>query len=168
MGKGNPFKAITKPIESAAKSVSKAVGNVIEAPFNVASGVVNGDVDKVLNGAAKAASMGTVSYNKSGGGIVNATDTVSNVVGSLTGANAMADAINNQTASAAAQEKAAAAQEKAAAAALAQQQADAKAAAISRRRADLEGDTRTIYTTALGDVANSAKGKTRKKTVLGG
>ncbi len=161
MGKGNPVKAITKPVESAVKSVSKAVGNVIEAPFNVASGVVNGYVDKVLNGAAKAASMGTVSYNKSGGGIVNATDTVSKVVGSLTGANAMADAINNQTASAAAQEKAAAA-------ALAQQQADAKAAAISRRRADLEGDTRTIYTTALGDVANSAQGKTRKKTVLGG
>ena len=161
MGKGNPIKAITKPVESAVKSVSKAVGNVIEAPFNVASGVVNGDVDKVLNGAAKAASMGIISYNKSGGGIVNATDIVSKVVGSLTGANAMADAINNQTASVAAQEKAAAA-------ALAQQQADAKAAAISRRRADLEGDTKTIYTTALGDVANSAQGKTRKKTVLGG
>lgn len=161
MGKGNPLKSVTKAVTSTVKSVSKAVGNVIEAPFNVASGVVQGDVNKVLNGAAKAASMGTVSYDKSGGGVVNAVDTVSNVLGSLTGANAMADAINNQTASAAAQEKAAAA-------ALAQQQADAKAAAISRRRADLEGDTKTIYTTALGDVANSAQGKTRKKTVLGG
>ena len=40
MGKGNPFKAVTK-----------VVGNIIEAPFNVASGVVKGDVNKVINGA---------------------------------------------------------------------------------------------------------------------
>ena len=30
MGKGNPFKAVTK-----------VVGNVVEAPFNVASGIVD-------------------------------------------------------------------------------------------------------------------------------
>lgn len=150
MGKGNPFKAITK-----------VVGNIIEAPFNVASGVVKGDVNKVINGAVKGATMGTVSYDKSGGGLFNVQDTVGNIVGGLTGTTALKDSINNAQASQAAQEKAAAD-------ALAKQQADAKAAAISRRRADLSGDTQTIYTSALGDVANTAAGKTKKKTVLGG
>lgn len=150
MGKGNPFKAMTK-----------VVGNVIEAPFNVASGIVKGDVNKVINGAVKGATMGTVSYDKSGGGLINAQDTVGNIVGGLTGTTALKDSINNAQASQAAQEKAAAD-------ALAKQQADAKAAAISRRRADLSGDTQTIYTSALGDVANTAAGKTKKKTVLGG
>lgn len=150
MGKGNPFKAVTK-----------VVGNVLEAPFNVASGVVKGDVNKVINGAVKGATMGTVSYDKSGGGLFNVQDTVGNIVGGLTGTTALKDSINNAQASQAAREKAAAD-------ALAKQQADAKAAAISRRRADLSGDTQTIYTSALGDVANTAAGKTKKKTVLGG
>lgn len=150
MGKGNPFKAITK-----------VVGNVIEAPFNVASGIVKGDVNKVINGAVKGASGGTISYDKSGGGLFNVQDTVGNIVGGLTGTTALTDSLNNAQASQAAQEKAAAD-------ALAKQQADAKAAAISRRRADLSGDTQTIYTSALGDVANTAAGKTKKKTVLGG
>ena len=150
MGKGNPIKAVTK-----------VVGNIIEAPFNVASGVVEGDVNKVINGAVKGATMGTVSYDKSGGGLFNVQDTVGNIVGGLTGTTALKDSINNAQASQAAQEKAAAD-------ALAKQQADAKAAAISRRRADLSGDTQTIYTSALGDVANTAAGKTKKKTVLGG
>ena len=150
MGKGNPIKAVTK-----------VVGNIIEAPFNVASGVVEGDVNKVINGAVKGASGGTISYDKSGGGLFNVQDTVGNVVGGLTGTTALKDSINNAQASQAAQEKAAAD-------ALAKQQADAKAAAISRRRADLSGDTQTIYTSALGDVANTAAGKTKKKTVLGG
>ena len=61
-----------------------------------------------------------------------------------------------------------AAQDKAAAEALAKQQEAAKAAAISRRRSDLTGETKTVYTSALGDVANTAAGKTKKKTVLGG
>lgn len=150
MGKGNPFKAITK-----------VVGNVIEAPFNVASGIVKGDVNKVINGVVKGATIGTASYDKSGGGLLNVQDTVGNIVGGLTGTTALKDSINNAQASQAAQEKAAAD-------ALAKQQADAKAAAISRRRADLSGDTQTIYTSALGDVANTAAGKTKKKTVLGG
>ena len=150
MGKGNPFKAVTK-----------VFGNVIEAPFNVASGIVKGDVNKVINGAVKGASGGTISYDKSGGGLFNVQDTVGNIVGGLTGTTALKDSINNAQASQAAQEKAAAD-------ALAKQQADAKAAAISRRRADLSGDTQTIYTSALGDVANTAAGKTKKKTVLGG
>lgn len=150
MGKGNPFKAMTK-----------VVGNVIEAPFNVASGTVKGDVNKVINGAVKGGTMGTVSYDKSGGGLFNVQDTVGNIVGGLTGTTALKDSINNAQASQAAQEKAAAD-------ALAKQQADAKAAAISRRRDDLSGDTQTIYTSALGDVANTAAGKTKKKTVLGG
>nr|DAM45818.1 MAG TPA: hypothetical protein [Caudoviricetes sp.] len=150
MGKGNPFKAITK-----------VVGNAIEAPFNVASGIVKGDVNKVINGVAKGASAGTISYDKSGGGLFNVQDTVGSVVGGLTGTTALKDSIDNAQASAAAQEKTAAA-------ALAQQQSEAKAAAISRRRADLTGDTQTIYTSALGDVANTAAGKTKKKTVLGG
>ena len=150
MGKGNPFKAVTK-----------VIGNVVEAPFNVASGIVKGDVNKVINGAVKGASGGTISYDKSGGGLFNVQDTVGNIVGGLTGTTALKDSINNAQASQAAQEKAAAD-------ALAKQQADAKAAAISRRRADLSGDTQTIYTSALGDVANTAAGKTKKKTVLGG
>lgn len=150
MGKGNPFKAVTK-----------VIGNVVEAPFNVASGIVKGDVNKVINGAVKGASGGTISYDKSGGGLFNVQDTVGSVVGGLTGTTALKDSIDNAQA-------AAAAQEKAAAAALAQQQSEAKAAAISRRRADLSGDTKTIYTSALGDVANTAAGKTKKKTVLGG
>ena len=150
MGKGNPFKAVTK-----------VVGNFIEAPFNVASGIAKGDVNKVINGAVKDATSGIVSYDKSGGGLFNVQDTVGNIVGGLTGTTALKDSINNAQASQAAQEKAAAD-------ALAKQQADAKAAAISRRRADLTGDTQTIYTSALGDVANTAAGKTKKKTVLGG
>jgi hypothetical protein len=150
MGKGNPFKAVTK-----------VIGNVAEAPFNVASGIVKGDVNKVINGAVKGASGGTISYDKSGGGLFNVQDTVGNVVGGLTGTTALKDSINNAQASQAAQEKAAAA-------ALAQQQSEAKAAAILRRRADLTGDTQTIYTSVLGDVANTAAGKIKKKTVLGG
>lgn len=150
MGKGNPFKAVTK-----------VVGNIIKAPFDMVGGVLEGDVNRAINGAVKGATMGTVSYDKSGGGLINAQDTVGNIVGGLTGTTALKDSINNAQASQAAQEKAAAD-------ALAKQQADAKAAAISRRRADLSGDTQTIYTSALGDVANTAAGKTKKKTVLGG
>lgn len=150
MGKGNPFKAVTK-----------VIGNVVEAPFNMASGIAKGDVNKVINGAVKGASGGTISYDKSGGGLFNVQDTVGNVVGGLTGTTALKDSINNAQASQAAQEKAAAA-------ALAQQQSEAKAAAILRRRADLTGDTQTIYTSVLGDAANTAAGKIKKKTVLGG
>ena len=93
MGKGNPFKAITK-----------VVGNVIEAPFNVASGIVKGDVNKVINGAVKGASGGTISYDKSGGGLFNVQDTVGNIVGGLTGTTALTDSLNNAQASQAAQE----------------------------------------------------------------
>lgn len=150
MGKGNPFKAVTK-----------VIGNVVEAPFNVASGIVKGDVNKVINGTIKGASGGTMSWDKSGGGLFNVQDTVGSVVGGLTGTTALKDSINNAQASQAAQDKAAAD-------ALAKQQEEAKAAAISRRRADLTGDTKTIYTSALGDVANTAAGKIKKKTVLGG
>ncbi len=150
MGKGNPFKAVTK-----------VIGNVVEAPFNVASGIVKGDVNKVINGTIKGTSGGTMSWDKSGGGLFNVQDTVGSVVGGLTGTTALKDSINNAQASQAAQDKAAAD-------ALAKQQEEAKAAAISRRRADLTGDTKTIYTSALGDVANTAAGKIKKKTVLGG
>lgn len=129
MGKGNPFK------------------NVINAPGKILSGVVHGDVNKIINGAANAASMGTISVND-GSGILDA--------GSLLTGGQVANAGGVGDGGAAAAE------------ALAQQQADAKAAAISRRRADLSGDTKTVYTSALGDVANTAAGKTKKKTVLGG
>ncbi len=146
MGKGNPVKEITN-------TVTKVVGNIVEAPFNVASGIVNGDVNKVLNGATKGVTGGTVSYDKKGGGLFNVTDTVGSVVGGLTGTTALKESLEKSSAAQAAQEKAA---------------ADAKAAAISRRRADLAGDTKTVFTTALGDVGGSAAGKTKKKTVLGG
>lgn len=154
MGKGNPIKSITEV-------VTKAAGNIVEAPFDVINGAAKGDTNKILNGAVKAATAGSLSYDKSGGGVMNVTDTASSILGGLTGTTALKDSINNAQASQAAQKKAAAA-------ALAQQQSEAKAAAISRRRADLTGDTQTIYTSALGDVANTAAGKTKKKTVLGG
>ena len=127
----------------------------------MASGIVKGDVNKVINGTIKGTSGGTMSWDKSGGGLFNVQDTVGSVVGGLTGTTALKDSINNAQASQAAQDKAAAD-------ALAKQQEEAKAAAISRRRADLTGDTKTIYTSALGDVANTAAGKIKKKTVLGG
>lgn len=154
MGKGNPIKSITKV-------VTKVAGNIVEAPFDVINGAAKGDTNKILNGAVKGATAGSLSYNKSGGGVMNVTDTASSILGGVTGTTALKDSIDNASASQTAQEKAA--QD-----ALAKQQEEAKAAAISRRRADAAGETKTIYTTALGDVANSASGKTKKKTVLGG
>lgn len=153
MGKGNPIKAITKPVE-------KAVKNIVKAPEKIISGVAHGDVNKALNGAVNAVSYGTASFNDKSG-IVDASKVTTDLIGGLTGTNALADSINNMQASQAAQDKAAAE-------ALAKQQEAAKAAAISRRRSDLTGETKTVYTSALGDVANTAAGKTKKKTVLGG
>lgn len=150
MGKGNPIKSITKPVE-------KAVKNVVGSPIKGVNAALKGDIMGVANAAVNAASLGTASINDGSGVLVDG----ANIIGGLTGANALKDSLE---ASAAAQ----AAQEKAAADALAKQQADAKAAAISRRRADLAGDTKTVFTTALGDVGGSAAGKTKKKTVLGG
>lgn len=211
MGKGNPVKVITKPVESAVKSVvhtgekvvkeaNRALHSEVGQVVATTAGAVGGAILGGPAGAAAGASLGSMasggnttqnilagvggyaggSSSTLAGGLssatgasaatasaigaglgANAAKKLPETVAGLTGQKALADAIDNQAAGAAAQEKAAAA-------ALAQQQADAKAAAISRRRADLEGDTKTIYTTALGDVANSAQGKTRKKTVLGG
>lgn len=148
-------------VKKAFKKVTKSVTRWVKSPVTVLEGVAKGDINQVLNGAMAGATAGTMSWDKSGGGLFNAQDAVGSVVGGLTGTTALKDSINNAQASQAAQEKAAAD-------ALAKQQADAKAAAISRRRADLSGDTQTIYTSALGDVANTAAGKTKKKTVLGG
>lgn len=153
MGKGNPFKAITK-------SVEKAVKNVVSSPVKAVEGVLHGDVNKVLNAGVNGVTMGTGSLNDKSG-IFDATETVGNVIGGITGVNAMKDALEENNARQAAAEKAAAE-------AQAKQQSEAKAAAISRRRADLSGETKTIYTSALGDVANAAAGKTKKKTLLGG
>ncbi len=143
------------------KKVTKAAISWAKSPVTVLEGVAKGDVNQVLNGAMAGATGGTMSWDKSGGGLFNVQDSVGSVVGGLTGTNALANSINGAQA-------AQAAQEKAAADALAKQQEDAKSAAISRRRADLSGDTQTIYTSVLGDVANTAAGKIKKKTVLGG
>ena len=144
MGKGNPLKAVT---------------NVITAPVKAVTSLVKGDVGGVLDAAAQSATFGTVGV-KSGSGIVNVEDTL----GQITGATAAKEAAEAQAqAQAQAQKQAEAAKQ-----AQAQQQAEAKAAAISRRRADLSGQSKTVYTTALGDTSGSAAAKTKKKTVLGG
>lgn len=148
-------------LKKVVKKATKSVTSWAKSPVTVLEGVAKGDINQVLNGAMASATYGTMTWDKSGGGLFNAQDTVGSIVGGLTGTTALKDSINNAQA-------AQAAQEKAAADALAKQQADAKAAAISRRRADLAGDTKTVFTTALGDVGGSAAGKTKKKTVLGG
>lgn len=148
-------------LKKAVKKVTKSVTSWAKSPVTILEGVAKGDINQVLNGAMAGATSGTMTWDKSGGGLFNAQDTVGSIVGGLTGTTALKDSINNAQA-------AQVAQEKAAADALAKQQEDAKAAAISRRRADLSGDTQTIYTSALGDVANTAIGKIKKKTVLGG
>ena len=146
------------------KKMKKAVTNVVKSPVKAVSSALKGDIMGVANAAVNAATFGTASLTDGSGAFVDG----GNVVGQLTGANAIADATNAQTAALNAQYANQAAQEKAAQEALAKQQAEAKSAAISRRRADLSGDTQTIFTSALGDVANSALGKTKKRTVLGG
>lgn len=122
--------------------------------FGAGSSALSGAASSVgLSGAGSQAAAAAIGANMA--------QQAPKAIAGLTGQTALADAINNQSAAYTAQEKAA--QE-----ALVQQQAEAKAAAISRRRADLEGETKTVYTTALGDVANTVFGKTKKKTVLGG
>lgn len=137
------------------KKITNSAKNWATSPIKGAKAALNGDVMGVLNAATNFYTYGTVSLTDGSGGFIDS----SKAFGDLTGTNATANAIANAQAL---QE----AQEKAAADALAKQQEEAKSAAISRRRADLTGNTKTIYTSALGDAVNTVAGK--KKTVLGG
>lgn len=132
-------------------SAKKAVKAVVSAPVKVVSGIASGNVSKALNGAVNAATFGTMSINDRSG-VVDVTKTV----GDLTGANAMKDAADAQMAEAKSLiEEQKNAQEK------------ATETANAARRAYHANDSRTIYTTALGDVAETAASNKRKRTLLG-
>lgn len=69
------------------------------------------------------------------------------------------------------QKKAAKKQERQAQALIAEQknaEATAKAQATAARRATHANDTKTNYTTALGEASEAANASTKKKTLLGG
>lgn len=132
-------------------SAKKAFKAVVSAPVKVVSGIASGNVSKALNGAVNAATFGTMSINDRSG-VVDVTKTV----GDLTGANAMKDAADAQMAEAKSLiEEQKNAQEK------------ATETANAARRAYHANDSRTIYTTALGDVAETAASNKRKRTLLG-
>lgn len=132
-------------------SAKKAFKAVVSAPVKVVSGIASGNISKALNGAVNAATFGTMSINDKSG-VVD----ISKTVGDITGANAMKDAADAQMAEAQSliedQKKS---QEK------------ATETANAARRAYHANDSRTIYTTALGDVAETAAANKRKRTLLG-
>lgn len=132
-------------------SAKKAFKAVVSAPVKVVSGIASGNISKALNGAVNAATFGTMSINDKSG-VVD----ISKTVGDLTGANAMKDAADAQMAEAKSLiEEQKNAQEK------------ATETANAARRAYHANDSRTIYTTALGDVAETAASNKRKRTLLG-
>jgi len=132
-------------------SAKKAVKAIVSAPVKVVSGIASGNVSKALNGAVNAATFGTMSINDRSG-VVDVTKTV----GDLTGANAMKDAADAQMAEA----KSLIEEQK-------NTQEKATETANAARRAYHANDSRTIYTTALGDVAETAASNKRKRTLLG-
>lgn len=141
-------------------SAKKAVKAVVSAPVKAVKSAVKGDVMGVVNAATNAATFGTVSVNDKSG-VVDVAKTTSNVLGQITGTAALTDAINDAQAAQEAQANALIAEQKAA-------EETAQQKATAARRAYHASDTRTIYTTALGDVAESASGVRRKRTLLGG
>lgn len=132
-------------------SAKKAFKAVVSAPVKVVSGIASGNVSKALNGAVNAATFGTMSINDRSG-VVDVTKTV----GDITGANAMKDAADAQMAEA----KSLIEEQK-------NTQEKATETANAARRAYHANDSRTIYTTALGDVAETAASNKRKRTLLG-
>ena len=132
-------------------SAKKAVKAVVSAPVKVVSGIASGNVSKALNGAVNAATFGTMSINDRSG-VVD----VMKTVGDLTGVNAMKDAADAQMAEA----KSLIEEQK-------NTQEKATETANAARRAYHANDSRTIYTTALGDVAETAASNKRKRTLLG-
>lgn len=141
-------------------SAKKAFKAVVSAPVNAVKSIAKGDVMGVVNAATNAATFGTVSVNDKSG-VVDVAKTTSNVLGQITGTAALTDAINDAQAAQEAQANALIAEQKAA-------EETAQQKATAARRAYHASDTRTIYTTALGDVAESASGVRRKRTLLGG
>jgi len=132
-------------------SAKKAFKAVVSAPVKVVSGIASGNISKALNGAVNAATFGTMSINDKSG-VVD----ISKTVGDITGANAMKDAADAQMAEAQSLiEEQKKSQEK------------ATETANAARRAYHANDSRTIYTTALGDVAETAAANKRKRTLLG-
>lgn len=132
-------------------SAKKAFKAVVSAPVKVVSGIASGNISKALNGAVNAATFGTMSINDKSG-VVD----ISKTVGDITGANAMKDAADAQMAEAQSLiEEQKKSQEK------------ATDTANAARRAYHANDSRTIYTTALGDVAETAAANKRKRTLLG-
>lgn len=141
-------------------SAKKAVKAVVNAPVKAVKSIAKGDIAGVANAAVNAATFGTVSVNDKSG-VVDVAKTTSDVLGQITGTTALTNAIEEAQATQEAQANALIAEQKAA-------EQTAKDKATAARRAYHASDTRTIYTTALGDVAESANGVRRKRTLLGG
>lgn len=123
--------------------MGSSVKSWVSAPFDAVKSAAKGDIGGVLDAAARTASGGTLGKKK--GSILNADD--------LTGVTAA----NAQTA----QANALIEEQKNA-------EANAQAKATAARRSVHANDSKTIYTTALGDIAESASGNRRKRTLLGG
>lgn len=130
--------------------MGSSVKSWVSAPFDAVKSAAKGDIGGVLDAAARTASGGTLGKKK--GSILNADDLTG-----VTAANAAKDAANAQTA----QANALIEEQKNA-------EANAQAKATAARRSVHANDSKTIYTTALGDIAESASGNRRKRTLLGG
>lgn len=130
-------------------SAKKMVKSWVSAPVDAVKSAVKGDIKGVVDGAARTASAGSVGMDKAWG--VNVDD--------LTGVTA-AKAAKDAAAAQAAQAQALIDEQKNA-------EANAKEKATAARRAVHANDSKTIYTTALGDIAESASGARKKRTLLG-
>lgn len=131
---------------SAVKVIKQAVVDPVVAPVKAAGKLLKGDVSGALDQGLRGATAGMVGMD--GGSVVNVND--------VTGVTAAKEAAEAQ----AAQAKALIEEQKNA-------QEKATETANTARRAYHANDSRTIYTTALGDVAETAASNKRKRTLLG-
>ncbi len=129
---------------SVGKVVKQAVVDPIVAPVKAAGKLLKGDVSGALDQGLRGVTAGMVGMD--GGSVVNVND--------VTGVTAAKEA-------AAAQAKSLIEEQKNA-------ENASKAKATAARRAVHANDSKTVYTTALGDVANSAGAARKKRTLLGG
>lgn len=129
-----------------AKKAFKSVTSWVTSPVDAVKSLVKGDIGGVVDAALRSGTGGMAGINK--GGFVNVND--------LTGVNAMKDAADAQMAEAKS---------------LIEEQKNASTKATetanAARRAYHASDSRTVYTTALGDVAETASANKRKRTLLG-
>lgn len=132
---------------SVGKVVKQAVVDPIVAPVKAAGKLLKGDVSGALDQGLRGVTAGTVGMD--GGSLVNVND--------VTGVTAAKEAAAAQ----AAQAKSLIEEQKNA-------ENASKAKATAARRAVHANDSKTVYTTALGDVANSAGAARKKRTLLGG